>query len=192
MITFIMTEVHEPSDQQFMIQLYEKYKGRIYNTIRRIVFEEDYVEDVAQDVLLNLCRNVATISNLKDYQIEVYITYTTKHTAYNHNQKRKAEKKYLVLDDDDRILHYLQTEERYLEGEIERLETVSQIKEIIKSLPLNEQDIIIRKYYFRQTDSEIAKAHNIKADSVRMKLTRIRRNVFKRMDEKGLSYEITR
>ena len=192
MITFILSEVNEPSDQAFMIRLYEKYKGRIYNTIRKIIFEEDYVEDVAQDVLLNLCRNVGTIKRLQAYQVEVYIAYTTKHTSYNHNQKRKMEKKYLVLDDDDKVIHYLQTEERYLEEEIERLETIDQIKEIIKTLPVNEQDIIIRKYYFRQEDSEIAKAHNLKADSVRMKLTRIRRNIFKRMNEKGLSYEITR
>ena len=191
MITFIMTEVEEITDQQFMIELYETQKERMVKIVRKYVFEEDYVEDILQESVAWLCRNVATLKQLERCKLEAYIVYTVKHTAFSHNDKMKREKARLIYDEDDRLLRLLRTGERFVEDELVHMEKIAKIRSILRRLPANEQDIIIRKYYLKQGDFEIAEAHGLKADSIRMKLTRIRRKFFEMMKEEGVTYEIT-
>ena len=191
MITFIMTEVEEITDQQFMIELYETQKERMVKIVRKYVFEDDYVEDVVQESVARLCRNVDTLKQLERCKLEAYIVYTVKHTAFSHNDKMKREKERLIYDEDDRLLRLLRTGERFVEDELVHMEKIAKIRSILRRLPANEQDIIIRKYYLKQGDFEIAEAHGLKADSIRMKLTRIRRKFFEIMKEEGVTYEIT-
>ena len=191
MITFIITEVEEITDQQFMIELYETQKERMVKIVRKYVFEEDYVEDILQESVARLCRNVATLRKLERCKLEAYIVYTVKHTAFSHNDKMKREKARLIYDEDDRLLRLLRTGERFVEDELVHMEKIAKIRSILRRLPANEQDIIIRKYYLKQGDFEIAEAHGLKADSIRMKLTRIRRKFFEMMKEEGVTYEIT-
>ena len=191
MITFIMTEVEEITDQQFMIELYETQKERMVKIVRKYVFEDDYVEDVVQESVARLCRNVDTLKQLERCKLEAYIVYTVKHTAFSHNDKMKREKARLIYDEDDRLLRLLRTGERFVEDELVHMEKIAKIRSILRRLPANEQDIIIRKYYLKQGDFEIAEAHGLKADSIRMKLTRIRRKFFEIMKEEGVTYEIT-
>ena len=191
MISFIITEVEEITDQQFMIELYETQKVRMVKIVRKYVFEEDYVEDVVQESVARLCRNVATLRQLERCKLEAYIVYTVKHTAFSHNDKMKREKARLIYDEDDRLLRLLRTGERFVEDELVHMEKIAKIRSILRRLPANEQDIIIRKYYLKQGDFEIAEAHGLKADSIRMKLTRIRRKFFEMMKEEGVTYEIT-
>ena len=65
MITFIVTEVEEITDQQFMIELYETHKERMLKIARKYVFEDDYIEDVVQESVARLCRNVETLKELE-------------------------------------------------------------------------------------------------------------------------------
>ena len=191
MITFIMTEVEEITDQQFMIELYETQKERMVKIVRKYVFEDDYVEDVVQESVARLCRYVDSLKQLERCKLEAYIVYTVKHTAFSHNDKMKREKERLIYDEDDRLLRLLRTGERFVEDELVHMEKIAKIRSILRRLPANEQDIIIRKYYLKQGDFEIAEAHGLKADSIRMKLTRIRRKFFEIMKEEGVTYEIT-
>lgn len=191
MISFIITEVEEITDQQFMIELYETQKERMVKIVRKYVFEEDYVEDVVQESVARLCRKVSTLRQLERCKLEAYIVYTVKHTAFSHNDKMKREKERLIYDEDDRLLRLLRTGERFVEDELVHMEKIAKIRSILRRLPANEQDIIIRKYYLKQGDFEIAEAHGLKADSIRMKLTRIRRKFFEMMKEEGVTYEIT-
>lgn len=191
MITFIMTEVEEITDQQFMIELYETQKERMVKIVRKYVFEDDYVEDVVQESVARLCRNVDTLKQLERCKLEAYIVYTVRHASYSHNSRMKREKERLIYDEDDRLLRLLRTGERFVEDELVHMEKIAKIRSILRRLPANEQDIIIRKYYLKQGDFEIAEAHGLKADSIRMKLTRIRRKFFEMMKEEGVTYEIT-
>ena len=191
MITFIINEVSEKSNQDFMLKLYDTYKDRMFGIVRNLVFEQDYVEDVMQEAVAKLCRHVATIRPLERCKLEAYIVLTVKTTAYSHNERMKRDKQYLVFGDDDIMLGLLKTSERYVEDDMVHAEKIMRLRRILDRLPENEQDIIIRKYYLRQCDFEIAKAHGLKEGSIRMKLTRIRRKFLELMREEGVTYEIT-
>lgn len=191
MITFIVSEIDSELDQRYMLALYEANKELMFKISRKYVFEANYVEDVVQEALLGLCRNLSTIKQLDRCQLQTYIVYTVKHTAYKHNSRMKREKQNLVFDEDDSLVQLLRTSERVLEDEFAKKEKIVEIRSLLKRLAEDDQDIIIRKYYLNQTDREIAEAHGIMSSSVRMRLTRIRRRFLELMNEEGLTYEIT-
>ena len=191
MLMFIISEIENETDQKFMINLYENHGDLMFKISRKSIFEEDFVEDVVQESLLKLYRNISTIKQLERCKLEAYIVFTVKHTAYNHNRKMKLDKQHLTFDDDDSLISLLRTSDRCLEDDLLKKEKRLRMKAILKKLPEKDQDIIIRKYYLQQNDAEIAEAHGLKASSVRMRLTRIRRRFFDTMSEEGVIYEIT-
>lgn len=163
----------------------------MFKIVRKYIFENEYVEDNVQEALVKLIRNIDTIKQLERCKLEAYIVYTVKHTAFNHNNKMKRDKRYLVFDEDEQLLRRLHTGNRYLDDELVKNENIIQVREIVARLPEDDQDILIRKYYFKEDDRTIADAHHLMADSVRMRLTRIRRRLKSMMDEEGITYEIT-
>ena len=191
MITFIIAEISEINDQQFMKELYETYMQHMFRIAREYIFEDGYVEDIVQESLVKLCCHVDTLRQLERCKLEAYIVYTVKHTAFSHNGTMKQKKEHMLFDENDKLLNLLKTSERYVEEELIHMERISNIRNVLKRLPENEQDIIIRRYYLKQSDFEIGEAHGLKADSIRMKLTRIRRKFFAIMKEEGVTYEIT-
>ena len=191
MITLIVSEIDSELDQRYMLCLYEAHKELMFKISGKYVFESNYVEDVVQEALLYLCRNLSTLKQLDRYQLQVYIVYTVKHAAYRHNSRMKRDKQHLIFDEDNSLIQRLGTGERVLEDEFAKKEKVVEIRSVLKKLAEDDQDIIIRKYYLKQNDREIAEAHGLMASSVRMRLTRIRRRFLKLMNEEGLTYEIT-
>lgn len=191
MLMFIISEVDNVTDQQFMVGLYTSHKKLMFKIAGRYIFEKQLVEDIVQESLVKLMRKVETLKQLERCKLEAYIVYTVKHTAFNHNRKMKQEKRYMVFDVDDKLVRGLKTSERFLEDAMTETEKIEYVRMVLGRLPDADQDIIIRKYYLKQSDREIAEAHGLKENSVRMRLTRIRRRFFDLLNEEGVIYEIT-
>ena len=110
--------------------------------------------------------------------MEVYIVYTVKHEAFSHNNRMKREKDRLVYDEDDKMLSLLRTSERFVEEELLQAEKIAKIRSILRCLPDNEQDIIIRRYYLKQSDFEIAEAHGLRAEQYSYEIDANQKKVF--------------
>ena len=191
MITFVIAQIDNETDQQFMLGIYETYKPIMFKTARKYVSNYFAVEDLVQDSLLKLIPKIPTLRQLQGSTLDTYIVYTVRNTAFNYLRKEATEKRYLTFDDVDDLVHQLRTDDRFIEESAERLELKVQVMNILRKLPERDQEVLIRKYYLSQSDQEISTNLGCKPNSVRMMLTRIRRRVFSIMNEEGITYEVT-
>ena len=191
MILYVLAEIKNETDQQFMLSLYEKYKPIMFGTVRKYVSDYFVVEDLVQDSLVKLIPKIATLKELERCKLDAYIVYTVRNTAFNYLRKKANEKQYITFEDSEDLIYRLRTSERYTEEKLGSIERKAELHRMLSKLPERDQDALIRKYYLRQSDQEIAVVYGCKTNSVRMILTRIRRRVLNIMSEEGVAYEIS-
>lgn len=189
MILYVLAEIENETDQQFMLSLYEKYKPIMFGTVRKYVSDYFVIEDLVQDSLVKLIPKIATLKELERCKLEAYIVYTVRNTAFNYLRKKANEKQYITFEDSEDLIFRLRTSERYTEEKLESIERKAELHRMLSKLPERDQDALIRKYYLRQSDQEISVVYGCKPNSVRMVLTRIRRRVLDIMTEEGVGYE---
>ena len=190
MIMYIIAEIENETDQQFMLSLYETYKPIIFGTARKYVSDSFAVEDLVQESFLKLIPKVSTLKGLQRCKLDAYVVYTVRNTSFNYLRKKANERQYVTFDDLDDLIGILRTSERYVEEAFAQSEKKVQVRRILAKLPERDQEVLIRKYYLKQNDQEISVAYGCKPGSIRMILTRIRRRVFDIMNEEGITYEI--
>ena len=106
MILYVLAEIENETDQQFMLSLYEKYKPIMFGTVRKYVSDYFVVEDLVQDSLVKLIPKIATLKELERCKLDAYIVYTVRNTAFNYfKANRKNISGSIQIDNVDYLLH---------------------------------------------------------------------------------------
>ena len=79
------------SDQQFMIGFYEQYKSFLSHTARKFAQSQHDCEDIIQDTLIRLMRNIPTLRRLSKNQTAAYLFLTVR-SAYTDRMKSPQER----------------------------------------------------------------------------------------------------
>ena len=191
MILYVIAEIENETDQQFMLQLYEAYNPIMFKIARKYVSDVYAVEDLVQESLVRLIPKISTLRELSRCKLDAYIVYTVRNTAFNFLRKKAKERQNISFEDMDTLIHELSTAERCVEFQYAESEKKAQLNRVLRKLPEKDQEVLVRKYYLQQSDQEIATAYGCKSSSIRMVLTRVRRRVFAILNEEGIVYEIS-
>jgi len=183
MISFICTTVENPNDREFMLWLYQEFKKLMFATARQYVPNPSDCEDIIQDCLVKLIEKISVLRGKKRCVVCSYVVYTVRNTSINYLRRQKVmhTKVYSLEEQADEIAS--------AEPSMDELMIVMEHKERLYEVwgQLPEEDLILLegKYILRCTDTELAEQLHCKPDSVRMKLTRVRRKVFRMMNSNG-------
>ena len=177
MLMFILAATSESDERQFMISLYEEYYKLMFSTAKKYVSNYHTAEDVVQESLINLLKNIRTLIPLERCYLAGYIVCTVRNTSINHLKKESMKKKLGVP-----------VPVEGSEAEISPAPSIEELlllKEDIHALLLamnqlseEEQTLLQGRYLLGLSDEEIAETIQCKPSSVRMKLTRVRRKTF--------------
>lgn len=178
------------ANQQFVAELYENYKYIMYGTAKRFISDDNIVEDLVHESLIKLISKVSILSNLNKPALIAYIVYTVKNITFNYLRDTATEKNHILFEVIDNFENVYSTEIRAVESNVIYAEWSNQLKDIIRKLPEKQQELLIRKYYLKQSDVEIAKSLKCKPSSVRMMLTRARRDAVVLLEKENFKYEI--
>lgn len=183
MLMFILAATSEPDAQQFMITLYEEYHRLMFSTAKKYVSDHYAAEDVVQDSLISLLKNVRKIMSLERCNLAAYIVSTVRNTSINYLKKEQTKKKHLVynsVEGSDAEISPAPSVEEFLLLK-EALHTLSSA---MMQLSAEERMLLDGRYLLGLSDEEIAEMIQCKPSSVRMKLTRVRRKVFAIMKQR--------
>ena len=104
MLAFIETIVEDPSDQDFIRDIYEQFYHLMYFTTQNYFKNIDICEEIVQDSLVRLIKQVATLRSLANSYRAAYITSTVRNTAINYLKiNRKLNDRITTLDDEESL-----------------------------------------------------------------------------------------
>ena len=176
MLPIVISNLEDPKEREYMAQLYIKNEGLFFATAFNFVSSRYDAEEIVQDSLEKLIKKVSTLQRLERYTLAAYIVYTVRNTAINYLRSRKKEEGRRVAFDES---SQEPTAPLSLDELLLLAENRHELKKVWCGLSETDRFLLEGKYFLDMSDAELAQHIGCKASSVRMKLTRARRNAVK-------------
>lgn len=174
MIPTIILTIEDENDREFMTQLYLQNERIMYAEMRKMGADSWVMDDVLQDSLIRLIDKVDVLRRLDQRKQVNYIITTVRNQLKNYYRKNQRTTIY-SLDDEDSFLGRTLSADEDVEEIIVRKEQISKLQIIWPQLSEATQQLLERKYILGQSNEEIAAIFQVKPESIRMKLTRARK-----------------
>lgn len=181
MINFILGTIEDESDKNYILWLYNEFEKLMYSTALKYTTVPQIAEDIVQDSIVNLIKKVDTIRTMKRCVLASYITSTVRNTSINRLKAIEYEREH-VLEDSDDELDSVPTEVS-LENLVQLSDDIKNLSLIWSKLSKEDQFLLEGKYILGYNNKELAQMFLCQPGSIRMKLTRARRNAFALLKE---------
>lgn len=174
MIPYCILAIEDPSDREFMTELFLHYQKLMYATIQKITQDHWLIDDIFQSTLERLIDKITLLRTFDRDRLINYIIVSCRNNAYTifQNQNRHFMEDIEDFIGEASISQSISDVEDYviMQSQLEALQS------IWPRLDMRSQYILEAKYILEKSDKEIADELHIKPQSVRMALTRARKN----------------
>lgn len=171
-----MNDISAREQKRTVQQLYDEYRLYIYKHAWKYCSETVHIDDLVQEVWVNICANPDRVLQLPKPQLMAYLLATVKNTAYSLARNTPADLPLEAIDG----LSYNETD--ILNAILDRRLSINEFHRIWPCVPAQARELLERKYFLEESDSEIAQALGIRSSSVRMYLSRARKTALSVLD----------
>lgn len=183
------TMINDVDDRAFMQEVYQQNERLMYAIALKYASNTQDCEDIVHDTVEKLCKNIAKIKELPNSALRAYVVYAVRNTAINFRKHQSTINRHIQqLSGDDSNSEYDQPE-----SIIERIEDLKEkrtsLTKVWMQLTDAEQELLYRKYVLEQTTEELAGIFQCSRDSIRMRLSRVRRKSLRLMKGDGTNDE---
>lgn len=186
----IAMAMFEPDESlRFFTELYMKHRTLMYGTALKYLKNPFDAEDVVHDAVLKLMDKADVISELESCTLTAYVVYTIRNLSINQLRRQERGRRHLADAEDNLAELPIADSSPQPEDVVLIHERRDKFVAIWRTLPEDTQALLAGKYLLQQSDRELAEAFGCSPDSIRMKLTRARRQVVARIKEGEFDFE---
>ena len=156
--------------QEFLLCFYDQYRKFVYKQVWEFCYSKQDIDDIVQNVWEKLIAKEELLRTLAHSQRLTYISKTAENTI-----KELARKQRLSVCSLDQIQEPIYDGTRFLEQLQDKRMRHECFQTAWTLVDADTRELLERKYLLNETDEEIARVLNISKDSVRMYLSRARR-----------------
>lgn len=167
-LPFFLLALLDESDRAFMEKLYTDYGLLMYHQARQLCRSDADAQDAVSSALLALMKKISFLRTLSCNKLKAYSVITVKHCAIDHYRHLQKEDVFLQ-EEDLSLADASRPDDRLMEQA-----GVEQIKQAILMLPKREQDVLMRTFFLREKEEEIAQSWQVRPVTVRVTLSRAR------------------
>ena len=183
------TMINDVDDRAFMQEVYQQNERLMYAIALKYASNTQDCEDIVHDTVERLCKNIIKIKVLPNSALRAYVVYAVRNTAINFRKHQATINRHIQQLSDD----VLSSEYDQPESIIERIEDLKEkrtsLTKVWMQLTDAEQELLYRKYVLEQTTEELAGIFQCSRDSIRMRLSRVRRKSLRLMKGDGTNDE---
>lgn len=162
------------SDNNSFYDIYEKYKYLMFSVAMDVLGDKFSAEDAVQEAFLKIINNFNKIDDLNSNRTKRLIITITKNVSIDIYRKRRKQKEYEL--EIDRIVD-LEHSDVYMIGEDDRFSEIEGLADKYK-------EVLILKYSSGFSVPEIAEMLEISEVNVRKRISRARKLLKQRLNER--------
>ena len=163
-------------------QIYSLYAGKMFAVALNMTRNKEDAEDVLQQTLMNVYKNIAKIESVTSYLTSCYLVKATKNTALNYLKKRGRDVS-LCID-------YMEIKSSTdVELDVEISDEVKTVYQAILSLDVKYRDVLSLHYLNQFKTREIAKILQVPNGTVKTRLVRGRNILLAKLEVGELKNE---
>jgi RNA polymerase sigma-70 factor (ECF subfamily) len=177
--------VIETEREAYVRYLNDQYDLLITKVAYDILQNEHQIDDVKQQVLLRLAPKVHVLRTLDPHQVASYVATTTKRIALTQykNNTTYEERKELIASGFQRTATMDYVEFKAFQGKYGFGED---LWSLMMELPERDREIMIYRFHYQMTTSEIAEIIGTNREQVKKNYQRTRKKLIKLIEERGL------
>ena len=176
-IPFCILSIENEQDRTFMADLYYQYNKLMHSVIFQILRDQWATEDVMQNTLEKLIDRIADLRTKDRDHLNSYIVAACRNNSFNYLRSKKRYTE--VPFEDHENAPELSSGESEIEEQFIKLDDLKILAHIWSQLDEKSRYVLEAYYILEKSSDEIARDLHIKTGSVRMALTRARRNAFR-------------
>lgn len=171
-------------DEAAISQTAAKYGPYCYAIASSILSSAQDSEECVNDTYL---RAWDSMPPQRPGRLQMFLAKITRNLAFDRFKAQRAKKRgggeiNAVLDELAGCLSSGSTPEQQLLGK----ELEAAVAKFVKALPSQDGNIFLRRYFFVETPAQIAQRYGLSANSVRVKLSRLRSSLKEHLRKEGL------
>lgn len=152
-------------DKAFFLRFYEENKGFLFYTAQKYTDDPGDCEDIVQESILRLLKNVSTLRSLERNQAFKYIALTVRSAFLDHQRKKHTAQ---MLTADDGMLEALFREEQ----PDSPLSAYLEVMALKQSLPPRDWMVLEGRYILGYSYEELSEQLGLTQENIRMIVSR--------------------
>jgi RNA polymerase sigma-70 factor (ECF subfamily) len=171
-------------DQNSLEILIQRHKGRVFSYILLIVKKQELAEDIFQETFIKVIRSLKRGKYTENGKFVSWVLRISHNLIIDHFRKEKL--KGTVSNDslDIDIFNSQKFSEDTIEDQMINTQILSEVKDLIKELPEDQQQVIIMRHYLDLSFKEIAEQTDVSINTalgrMRYALINLRKLVYKK------------
>ena len=166
-------------DRLFFDQFYDAYKRYIFRCAAQLTQSTQDCEDVFQDTVLRLLKNIHVLRQLEHKKTFAYIFLTAKSAWVDHLRKNAR----LNTVSFDAISQDAAPDKFFASSDVLDWENYSDTAQLKSELTAREWAVLEGKYLLGYSQEELAQLLDVSTDSIRMILSRVRKKAKSILDD---------
>jgi len=173
-------------DQNSLEILIHRHKSRIFSYILLIVKNQELAEDIFQETFIKVIRSLKRGKYIENGKFVSWVLRISHNLIIDHFRKEKL--KGTVSNDNSTvdIFNSQKFSEDTIEDQIINSQILSEVKELIKELPEDQQQVIYMRHYMELSFKEIAEQTGVSINTALGRMRYALINLRKLIDEKKL------
>ena len=173
--------------RKFFIDLYLKYRKKMFDIAYKYVQDQHIAEDLVHDAMIKLIEKEPLLVNFECCTLTTYVVFTIRNTSISYLRRKQRDKRYVADMDDEQAASYIADSQPLPEEVAIMNEKIDEFGKVWMTLPEEIRDLLAGKYILGLSDAELAEQYGCKPSSIRVKLSRARRAALKAMEEGGIA-----
>ena len=186
-VIFLLVE--SPEDAAFLSDLYTTHQRLIYSTAAKYAPKQHDKEDIAQDALVKMVKYISSLRKLDRCALASAVVIITRSTAINFVKHQNVVQKHRTHADWDLDEIPPGNDVITVEDMVALSEHKNCLDKIWPRLSETDRFLLEGKYILGLNDAELAGFVGCKPGSIRMKLTRARRNALAELKRIDFCYD---
>jgi RNA polymerase sigma-70 factor (ECF subfamily) len=173
-------------DQYSLEILIHRHKGRVFSYILLIVKKQDLAEDIFQETFIKVIRSLKRGKYTENGKFVSWVLRISHNLIIDHFRKEKL--KGTVSNDslDIDIFNSQRFSEDTIEDQMVNMQILSEVKDLIKELPEDQQQVIIMRHFLDLSFKEIAEQTDVSINTALGRMRYALINLRKLVEKKNL------
>lgn len=173
-------------DQYSLEILIQRHKGRVFSYILLIVKKQELAEDIFQETFIKVIRSLKRGKYTENGKFVSWVLRISHNLIIDHFRKEKL--KGTVSNDslEVDIFNSQRFSEDTIEDQIVNTQILSEVKDLIKELPDDQQQVIIMRHYLDLSFKEIAEQTGVSINTALGRMRYALINLRKLVEKKNL------
>lgn len=167
-------------------QLITRFKTQVYTYIICKVKNEALAEDIFQDTFIKVINTIKKGKYNDEGKFLPWVMRIAHNLIIDHYRKNKR-MPFVTGNDEFDIFDVIKTPDRNVQENIEREQSHSDVKKLIKCLPTDQKEVLMMRVYYDMSFKEISETTNVSINTALGRMRYALINLRKMAEEKNMN-----